>query len=241
MTHRNNKKSRQKPLIGVTMDLNIFPEHPTEAEYRVRSNYVDALTKMGAESIILPCEISGLPTYAEICDGVLITGSHPGNIGEQRRRAFEFALIETAMEKNIPLLGVCNGMQMLGVALGGDLIKSTSTASRTSIDHKPTDLPTTGAHNVILDPQYRLGKLINEKTVRVNSFHLDVLCAGGRFEIAARSPDGVIEAIVVPDRQYCVGVQWHPEYLLTIFDGLLFEDFVSECSISKKRRELSLA
>lgn len=104
------------PLIGVTVDHLEHPTAKTESTYSVRTNYVAALNVLGAQAILLPYDIDAIPRFLGLCDGVLITGSEPGEAGTLLRQDFERELLMHTREQNIPTLGICNGMQIMGQA-----------------------------------------------------------------------------------------------------------------------------
>lgn len=211
------------PLIGVTADhIELSPD--TENEYRVRVNYITALRSCGAQAVILPCELTALPKYLEMCDGFLISGSTPGQVGTVTRQAFESALIGLALEKGVPTLGVCNGMQAIGIHLGAQLLDGDDAGG---VDHMPLAFPTGFAHDLHLSSGEVLDQFAPDTTMKVNSYHKQNLSEDGEFRVIARSPDGVVEAISVPDHPFCIGVQWHPEYLLSELDHALIQRFVA--------------
>lgn len=216
------------PLIGVTVDHMEHPTETTESTYTVRANYVTALRLSGATAILLPCDIAAIQSYLRLCDGFLVTGSEPGEAGTTLRQDFESELLQQTRDRHIPTFGICNGMQVMGQMLGGELH---STGQRgIGIDHKPRAYPTAPAHDLTMTPEGFLGHLAGTSTTKVNSYHMQYLSDGGSFDVLARAPDGVVEAIAARNHPFFVGVQWHPEYLLSAFDHALIERFVAACS-----------
>ncbi|WP_259781047.1 gamma-glutamyl-gamma-aminobutyrate hydrolase family protein [Aestuariispira ectoiniformans] len=226
----------RRPLIGITVDR-IEKNEPTDASYSVRCNYVEALSDTGAQSILLPFDPDAISLYANLCDGFLVTGSHPGEIGSLKRQAFDRALIRTALEEEIPLLGICNGMQMIGLALGGELLPATDEGPDKTINHNPEPIPNSPAHPIVPTPDTRLAHMAlggGTSEILVNSLHKQALAHTGNFHVAATAPDGIVEALEVPGHPFAMGVQWHPEYRLTAFDRTILTCFVSACF---KRKE----
>lgn len=218
----------ERPLIGVTVDHVEHDTAPTESTYVVRTNYVTALQLSGARAILLPCDIAALPRYLRLCDGFLFSGSEPGEVGTALRQNFEKELLQHALEQEIPALGICNGMQLMGQLLGAELEEA---ADGNGLDHKPLAYPTGFAHALDIAPEGLLAKLAETHQTKVNSYHCQYLGDGGRFDVLARAPDGVIEAMAARNHPFFVGVQWHPEYLLSAFDHALIEQFVRACNL----------
>ncbi len=221
---------RTAPLIGVTMDRS--PATGTsEATYGLRCNYVEALAAAGARAVLLPIDPSAAEAFANLCDGILLTGSVPGETGSLARQAFEAALIDAALATGTPTLGICNGMQRIGLALGGTLVDLDPAVRDGAIDHGPGPTADRATHPIEILPGSRLARLAEtEAAPRINSLHTQALGPGGRFRVAARAPDGVIEAIeAIEAGSYCMGVQWHPEYAIAALDRAIVADFVGEC------------
>ena len=217
------------PLIGVTMDRSPATG-ASEATYGLRCNYAEALAAAGAHAVLLPIDLCAVATYVALCNGIVLTGSVPGDVGSPARQTFEAALIDAALAEGMPILGICNGMQRIGVALGGTVVDLDRPATGPATDHGPPHAPDRTTHAILVEPDSWLGRLAGSADgPRVNSLHAQVLGPDGRFRVAARAPDGVIEAIEAVAGSYCVGVQWHPEYGLTALDHAIVADFVEEC------------
>lgn len=220
------------PLIGVTVDHLKHPTAETENTFTVRTNYVTALRILGAQAILLPCDIDAIPRFLGLCDGVLVTGSEPGEAGTLLRQDFERELLMQTHEQNIPTLGICNGMQIMGQILGATLC--TPLVNELDVDHKPLEYPTAPAHDLIIAPEGFLAQMAEMARTEVNSYHNQCLGDDGQFDVLARAPDGVVEAIAAQDHPFFVGVQWHPEYLLSAFDHALLERFVAACDVCRQ-------
>ena len=218
-----------RPLIAITPDRCEISDRPTEAEYRLRCNYADAVLRAGGAPAALPYQPDAA-SLAETFDGVLVSGGAPGVSDQPGRTDFELALIEAALRLGRPLLGVCNGMQLIGRALGAALVERIADETPGTIDHIPAPLPTALAHPVRLSPGSRLAGLAGAREAQVNSLHRQAIRDAGDFHVAARAPDGVVEAIEGRGAAFCVGVQWHPEYGLTPLDRAIFSAFVAACA-----------
>ena len=221
--------ARRLASIGVTPDWTRAGESPSN--YELRRAYADALLMAQGLPLVLPYsdEARVLEAYLDDLDGLLITGGafdiDPSEYGEARRpkcgpskperTAFERELLERALRRDLPVLGVCGGMQLINVALGGSLYQDLA-----------TDLPTADSHEQRLDrrrPTHvvnvrrgsRLARAVGEGQLMVNSTHHQAVHhLGEGLGAVAVAPDGVIEAIEAARYRFVVGVQWHPELLL---------------------------
>tara|TARA_Y100000590_G_scaffold179837_1_gene205025 strand:- start:113 stop:664 length:552 start_codon:yes stop_codon:yes gene_type:complete len=175
-----------------------------------------------------------------IIDGLIITGGNydisPKLYGEKAtidykekidRTNFEIKICKKSLEKNIPVLGICGGEQVLNVCLGGTLIEDISKKIPNAINHEQIEPRNTTSHSVIIDPDSRLYNIIKKKEINVNSaHHQSVDKPGKNIKISGRAKDGVIEAIENNKYKWCIGVQWHPEFFITDSDELIFRDFI---------------
>jgi putative glutamine amidotransferase len=237
--------SLARPLVGLNADF--APAGKLQpARFRLHAGYADALLGVGALPLVVPPVFNDLEpdAYLDRLDGFLLTGGAdldprrhglPWHSAVQllppRRDDSDRQLVNRLIERRIPILAVGLGLQQLNVALGGTLYM-----------HLPEDLPRslphrdpagqTHRHMVLLEPGTRLEEIYGGIEVRVNSAHHQAVRQLGKgMRIAARSPDGVIEAIeaTCPD-WFCVGVQWHPEAdTSSALDLQLFECFAQAC------------
>jgi len=208
-----------RPLIGITTDINPADHAPSEACYIVRCNYAAAVERAGGIPVMLGCLCAAEEQYVERLNGFIVTGTAPGVSEQPMRTGFEMALIQTALSQGKPLLGICNGMQLLGRELGARIVD----LPEESI-HIPHPVPTTPAHVVAIEKGSLLAHL-GGGSARVNSLHRQALVGQGDFEISARAEDSVIEAIEGPG--FSLGVQWHPEYSLQELDRQIFSALVA--------------
>jgi putative glutamine amidotransferase len=214
----------RRPRIGLTLDVD-----EGRGEYQLSRAYADAVLAAGGLPIPIPYgEEAVTGAYLALCQGLVVTGGAfdipPERYGEARRTscgpektartAFEWALCEAALAGRIPLLGVCGGMQLMNVVRGGTLYQDLGEdlGSRSHEQPPPKDVP---AHPVDIVPGSLLARLVGEQPLPVNSTHHQaVRAAGAGVLVSARAPDGVVEAIELPDLPFALGVQWHPERLL---------------------------
>lgn len=205
-----------------------------------KADYIASLEKAGAEVKVLEPERDALPGALDHCDGLLLTGGvdvdpkeygeapHPTVELDPTRDDYELALARIAIERDMPLLAICRGSQVLNVAAGGSLIQDLPSQHPGAIEHSITESKNAIAHDVHIEPGTCLSVLVGSPTVAVNSrHHQSVKDAAPGFVVAATSPDGVVEAIERTDAAFCVGVQWHPEnfwatgQFTSLFDGLV--------------------
>jgi putative glutamine amidotransferase len=209
-------------------------------------DYIASVEQSGGRARVL--EVSESPrALMDQIDGVLLTGGgdvDPVFYGEERhptsydaepgRDEFEIDLARRAVAKDLPLLAICRGSQVLNVAAGGTLVQDIPSAVTTELTHS-VDVPKDGvAHEVRVTPNSRLHAALGAAvdaacTCRVNSrHHQSVGRLGSGLIATAVASDGVIEAIEAPAARFCVGVQWHPENFWRTgqFRGL-FDAFVA--------------
>ena len=128
------------------------------------------------------------------------------------------------------MLGICGGQQLLNVVLGGDLVQHIPDAVAGALAHEQPNPRTEPGHVVEVVPGSRLHAIAGTTRLEVNSAHHQ---AAGRVGpgvvVSGRAPDGVIEAIEAPGRRFCIGVQWHPEYAISVADDALFDALIAAC------------
>jgi putative glutamine amidotransferase len=189
-----------------------------------KPDYITSLEAAGATVRVLDPGADRLPSTLDAVDGVLLTGgvdvdpreygeiAHPTVEIDPARDAYELALARETLARNLPLLAICRGAQVLNVAAGGTLIQDLPSQLPSGIDHSVTTPKHAIAHDVTIAPSTCLATLLGTGPVAVNSrHHQAVKDTAPGFVVSATAPDGVIEAIERPDAAFCVGVQWHPE------------------------------
>jgi putative glutamine amidotransferase len=233
--------STSRPLIGITMDSEKPGGYSKFPWYALRDNYAGAVAKAGGLPVALPHEPVGVPEYLDTIQGLVITGGafdvdpalfgagvrHATVTTKDRRTEFELALLKGALDRDLPILGICGGEQLLNVALGGTLIQHIPDEIDGALAHEqpnPRDQP---GHDVEIVPGTRLAQITGAKTLAVNSAHHQaVKDLGPGVVVNARASDGVIEGIEEPRRRFCLGIEWHPEFFITKGDEAIFRAFI---------------
>ena len=209
------------------------------------ADYETSLARAGATVRPLNSGMGDADSVVEGLDALVLTGGEdvdPQFYGEAPHRTFaaaepgrdqfELALARAAIDRGLPLLGICRGVQVLNVAAGGSLVQDIDTDVPGALAHQVDTTPSTIAHEVWVAAGSKLAALMADRlegdALMVNSRHHQAVrkLAPG-FVASATAPDGVIEAIERPDLPFCVGVQWHPENFWrtgefrALFEGLL--------------------
>jgi putative glutamine amidotransferase len=209
-----------RPTIGITTGVD------DKGFFTLRPEYVPAVEKAGGVPVLLaPARPDEVPALLERLDGLLMSGgsdidpslygeaAHPTSRWVRERDDFEIALARAAVARDLPLLAICRGQQVLNVALGGTLVQDIPSQLPSAGPHYPKDVDRwRAAHDVEIAPGTRLRELVGRDVLAVNSFHHQAVRDLGRgLRLAARGRDGVVEGIESPDHRFVVGVQWHPE------------------------------
>lgn len=208
MQYRLHMAYSTRPRIGITADV-ARDEHG-RARHQVRATYIDAVIAAGGLPIILPADASLRAELVSVVDGVIIIGGddvdtrflgiplHPqAKVMDAARQAADFALLKQLdATPKTPVLGICLGMQLMGVHHGAELIQ-----------HLGDQLPDSDRHRN--DYQHMVTSSLGDGLVA--SSHHQALGSAAHLEVIGVSDDGVIEAIRDPSKPFYVGVQWHPE------------------------------
>lgn len=233
--------SDYQPLIGITADTGGHPEEGGEQAYMVRRNYVEAIAAAGGMAVILPyAPVRAAEVIARL-DGLLVTGGRfdlpadwyggkpatDASVLKEDRSIAERALIAAALAIDLPVLGICNGMQLLGVMHGAKVIEHIPDDIPDALEHMAPGTPHQPRHDVRFPPESRLAALVGTAGAMVNSVHHQALLPVPGVQIAAIAPDGVVEAIEITGRRFCYGLQWHPEYGVSPADGAILNAFVA--------------
>jgi putative glutamine amidotransferase len=218
-----------QPLIGVSTSITIG-EYP-ERSY-VNSAYLRAVEQAGGIPVLLPPQLGAAAreTLWRRLDALVLTGGgdiEPARFGESAhpktalvspaRDALELELVDRALTDDVPLFGICRGLQVLNVALGGTLHQHVPDVVGDAVQHSQAEKRHVATHPVkLLTEGTRLGDILGTPELAVNSFHHQALRTLGRgLREVAWAPDQVIEAIEHEDRRrFVVAVQWHPEDLV---------------------------
>jgi putative glutamine amidotransferase len=215
-------------------------------------DYRQAILHAGGEVRVVDASI-GVEEALEGVEGLVLSGGgdvDPSRYGEPphpaisevepERDAFEIGLITAARRRDLPIFGICRGVQILNVAAGGSLVQDIPTQLPGAINHclaVPQHLPYELAHEIWVEKDSLLARLMSDRlvgsdTCEVNSrHHQAVKTVGPGFRVSATAPDGVIEAIEDPAARFCIGVEWHPEnFWRTGEFRALYEGFLEEAA-----------
>jgi putative glutamine amidotransferase len=214
----------KRPAIGLTIEN---PKAEREV-FRLRDDYVRSVEKAGGLPLIFaPGKPEDAPELIDHVAGLVLTGGadiDPALYGEARHDAlgpvfrerdeFEIALVREALRRDVPVLAICRGHQVLNVASGGTLVQDIPSQMTGAGAHDPDVERWQTCHEVRILPETRLREILGTERVAVNSFHHQAVKQLGRdLVLSAQSPDGVVEGIEMPRdaKRFVVGVQWHPE------------------------------
>lgn len=238
----NHAPSASRPRIGVTLDSEEPGGYSKFPWLALRQNYASSIIEAGGLPLPLPHAPEALvDAYLDQLDGLVVTGGafdiDPALYGESERHptvglkaartAFEWAITEKALARDLPVLGICGGQQLLNVVLGGTLIQHIPDRIADALAHEqpnPRDEP---GHDVAVVPGTLLHRLVGATSLAVNSAHHQAADrVGDGVVVSATSADGVIEAIEHTGYRFCLGVQWHPEFFISDGDRRIVEALV---------------
>lgn len=261
--NENKKKAkgpRVKFKIGIPTDelIEINPimpnNHPAYAPHDVK----EAFIKLGAIPLIIafPDDVSKVDQlaqdYVQLIDGLMLPGGpdvDPTFYGEEphpkigmtlyQKDRFEIALIKAALAADKPIFGICRGIQIMNVAMGGTLYQDLeSQYPELKIQHPQATLGQFATHHVELTADSKLAKLYGQSTIKVNSRHHQAVKAVGKgLKVTAVAPDGVVEGMESTDTDLFLGVQWHPENMWQQEDPqqlVVFQDFLDRIAAHRK-------
>jgi putative glutamine amidotransferase len=249
-----------RPVIALCSKQDALGEYTQLSSY-----YVERVLAAGGLPFILPSHDTTPSLAHEVVsnvDGILFTGgvdvcedsfggcpyagwcTHELGEGCKARDTFEDALIHAAWDADLPALGICRGMQVMNVSLGGTLVRDVTEQAQSQdveiLKHADllTPFPYTDGprHMVEIESRSRVSTILNVTETEVNSFHhLCVATPARGSRITAHATDGTPEAIEFPEKTFFLGVQWHPEIMGT--QPELFEAFVSACRDRRNSRQ----
>ncbi|MBQ0019269.1 MAG: membrane dipeptidase [Bacteroidales bacterium] len=242
---------QKKPVIGITGNFGDKGCELAEGYYR-------SILEAGATPLIIPpfADKDAMLTVLDSVDGLMLSGGadiNPLYCGEDpipalhginpRRDAMEMLLVRLAFDRQMPILGICRGIQVMAVALDGSVWQDIYTQEpKASIKHSQDLDRGVASHLVEIQEGSTLYNIIGEKTFPVNSFHHQAVReAGPHLRVVARSQDGVIEAVESNEEKSILGVQWHPEcFVLNQDDSMMpiFRWLVDEASLFAKTRRV---
>jgi glutamine amidotransferase class-I domain protein len=169
-------------------------------------------------------EKNELKRLVDMCDGLLLPGGY-------KWYEFDEFIYNYALEKNMPILGICAGMQMMCRIdqNKNNICKDTTVRNDTTINHHQRDKKY--VHNVSIIDNTILSKIIDEKEIKVNSKHNYHVSSTTNLKVSAYSEDGLIEAVEYDDKDFVIGVQWHPETMLDYDENAnkILDEFINKC------------
>jgi gamma-glutamyl-gamma-aminobutyrate hydrolase PuuD len=226
-----------KPVIGIT--TYVTPAkwgHWDQEAALVPQDYVRAVEAAGGRALLVPPSDGGVEETLDALDGIIFSGgsdldpefygqdAHPETVGvlPERDRA-ELTLLEAALERDMPVLAICRGSQVLNVALGGDLVQHLPEVVG---DEKHKHTPGTFAdHDVTVEEGTTLARLLGDQVPVKSHHHQGFGRVGEGLLVSAHAEDGTIEAVEDPKRRFALGVLWHPE---AGEDARLFDELVRQ-------------
>ena len=242
------------PKIAITMS-----EAESSAKLRwplrkgfdyIKHEYFESILRAGGFPVLIPNirNEKTINSFFDSVDGILITGGvdiHPRYFGQKphsklsrttrARDYLEMKVIQIALKKNIPLLAICRGHQILNVAMGGTLYQDLSCIKQKTLIHSDQGQTGVNFHRANIEKKSLLYKIIGAQNIKVSSSHHQVIDKLGRgLKSTAFAPDGLIEAIEFPENDFTIGVQWHPEVTPKMMHSKkLFRYFIKASGQSK--------
>ena len=246
-------KNKTKPkIIGVISDYSLNKKNENNYSFHpihiIREQYINSIysvcSNYNVALIIIPIDSNQIEKFAQIVDGVIFTGGmdvdskyynqpkHPANDEDSiERTEFEINFLKKILDLKKPILSICRGMQLINIALGGDLIQDISSCIKTDINHKSVKDGVGYLDNIHTVKTYEnslIRKITNKKEFWVNSNHHQAIGKlGKKLKVTAISPsDNIIEVIELKNYpSFFLGVQWHPEFAHTEEDKMILKYF----------------
>ncbi len=231
----------RKAIIGITAN-----QDKDYKEYRLNKSYSQAIISAGGLPVILPVisDETIIKEYIKEIDGLLLTGGadpDPLIYGENPlpytgyinpiRDSFELEIFKYAFQEKLSILGICKGIQIINIAMGGTLYQDLDSQREGVIKHNqeaPSWYPT---HSVNIEADSYLNQIVKQERIKVNSIHhQSIKDVSSKFLVSAKAEDGVIEAIEIRKKRFVMGVQWHPETMWknSQENFNIFKEFVSQ-------------
>jgi gamma-glutamyl-gamma-aminobutyrate hydrolase PuuD len=227
-SHRDNSF---KPLIGISA------YHSKNRDSGAHNTYVNAIIKAGGIPVIIPLttDMNALYDIVTRIDGLIMTGGddvYPSYYNESPieqlgavdsiRDRYDLTLIKMSSDRMLPILGICRGIQLINVALGGTLYQDLPTQHPSGVVHSQKEPSDVGTHDIEVADGTLLSKMIGAGNFKVNSFHHQAVkkVAPG-FRVSALSADSIVEAMETISERNIIAVQFHPECLILKDDTML--------------------
>jgi len=244
------RRKSEPPVIGITPDIATRDTSANlkDANLFLSQRYNRAVLIAGGIPMVLPMIVARkiLKKALDRLDGILVTGGNfdinPILYGEKpleplreikkQRTQFELELISLALERDLPILGVCGGQQAINVVLGGSLYQDIARQVPHALEHEQTTPKVKSSHSINILPETKLHRIVRCKVLKVNTTHHQAVKDPGKGLITnATAKDGIIEGIESREHSFVLGVQWHPEFLMerNLPQRKIFSSFISAC------------
>ena len=231
----------KKPIIGITLDSEEPGKYSKFPWYAIRHNYLHSIEKFGGIPFPLLHTKENIKNIFNILDGLIITGGNfdidPNLYGKKSRGSriiknartnFEISMCNIFLESTKPILGICGGEQLLNIVCGGTLIQDIKKNKGKSLEHEQKNPRDETSHSVKIIKNSHLSKILKKNKIMVNSaHHQSVDQLGKDLIISGFADDNIIESIEHTIHRWCIGVQWHPEFLITEHDKKIIKKFIN--------------
>ena len=228
------------PVIGITPTPTEYKaSHGTFQRYALNRAYADAVTAAGGLPLILPYAINAVDQLVSVLDGLILSGGadvdprrygdtevHPATYDiDAERDEFEITLVRAALQADRPIFGICRGIQVLNVALGGSLYQDVPDQIGDTVEHRQQNrsiVASDPCHTVVVSAGSTLHDAVGTTELPVNSFHHQAIRElAPDLEAVAAAEDGVIEAVQHRTADGVFAVEWHPELMFHVYDQQL--------------------
>jgi putative glutamine amidotransferase len=234
----------KKPIIGITLDSENPGNYSKFPWYAIRNNYLHSIEKYGGIPFPLLHTQVNVRNIFNLLDGLIITGGNfdisPNIYGiktkdtriiKSDRTNFEISICKMFLKSSKPILGICGGEQLLNVACGGTLIqdikKHNKKHNKKSLEHEQKNPRNQTSHEVNIIKDTLISNIIKEKIIMVNSAHHQAIDKLGKnLMTSGIANDQIVESIEHIFHNWCIGVQWHPEFLITNSDIKIIKSFI---------------
>lgn len=217
----------RRPLVGLTTTVDNEAGSQRKPAVFLYTRYISALEQVGLAPVLITPGHSpdAIAALVSACCGLVLSGGEdvdPARYGEapspalgsveRSRDAAEYHAVECALERGMPIFGICRGMQLLNVYFGGSLYQDIPTEFRGELQHQQLEPWEKRSHCATVEQGSRLHGIVGDERLFINSFHHQAVKElAPPLRTSARADDGIIEGIEHPGHDWLVGVQWHPE------------------------------